>query len=107
MEIVGLGVQLIYSPEVEAEFETTIGQNLDRPLTTVALFISRLLKGLQDLSNATDFRFSWGRYYYLIEDVGEVSFYPVQDMETGEKAFMIESIDWRFETSRFFSEFSR
>ena len=63
-------------------------------MTLVALFISRLLKGLQNLSNAEDgFHVSWG------------FFRPVLDPETGEKAFLIDQIQWKFETSRFFSSF--
>ena len=106
MEIVGLGVQLVYSPFVEADIEYVIESNLKQPLSVLAMFISRLLKGLQNLSNASDFLFSWGNYYYTIEDIGNVSFLPIQDPKTEEKAFAIESIQWSFEESRFFSEFS-
>ena len=104
--ICGLGTALLYTPDVASEIETVINLNLEQPMTLVALFISRLLKGLQNLSNAEDgFHVSWGRCSYEIEDIGTVFFRPVLDPETGEKAFLIDQIQWKFETSRFFSSF--
>lgn len=102
----GVGVTLMYTPGVAAEIESIINLNLGQPMELVALFISRLLKGLQNLSNAVDgFHVSWGQTTYVIEDIGTVFFRPMVDGETGEKTFLIQQIRWEFESSRFFSGF--
>ena len=104
--ICGLGVSLLYTPNVPEEIENIINLNLSRSMDLLALFISRLLKGLQNLSNADEgFHVRWGQSSYAIEDIGTVFFRPILDSETGEKIFMIYKIQWMFETSRFFSGF--
>ena len=43
-------IVLRYSPEVVSEIDRIVDSNLDK-VPLVALFISRLLKGIQNLSN--------------------------------------------------------
>ena len=104
----GLGVRLVYTPNVINEIDRIIDLNLSISVDLVSLFISRLLKGLQNLSN-TDalFSFNSGSYSYVIEDIGIVIFRPVTDISTGEKAFVIMDIQWSFMTSRHFSKFTQ
>lgn len=103
----GLGVRLIYLPSVVSEIDRVIDLNLTVSVNLVSLFISRLLKGLQNLSNSDAlYSFNWGQYSYEIEDIGIVCFRPVMDATTGEKAFVVESIQWAFATSTLFSEFT-
>lgn len=79
------GVELIYSSEVTSEIERIISLNLSVPLDKVALFISRLLKGFQNLANSdNDFIPYWGDYLYEMEDIGMVVFQPIFDT-TSEK----------------------
>ena len=102
----GLSVPLVYMPSVADEIEAIINLNLAQPMELVALFISRLLKGLQNLSNAEDgFHMNWGQASFEIEDIGIVFFRPVADAETKERILLICQIQWSFETSRFFPSF--
>lgn len=99
------GIQLRYSPRVIAEIDSVIDHNLGN-LNLLALFISRLLKGLQNLTNddiVVDS--SWGNHAYEIDDIGMVSFKVIIDSSSGVKYIVIESIQWAFLTSRFFNEF--
>ena len=62
------GVILRYSPSFLAEIDRVIDMNLDK-IALVALFISRLLKGIQNLTNAEqEVQSSWGMHSYEIED---------------------------------------
>lgn len=88
-----------------AEIDSVIDHNLGN-LNLLALFISRLLKGLQDLTNddiVVDS--SWGNHTYAIDDIGVVSFKVIIDSSSGVKYIAVESIQWAFPTSRFFNEF--
>lgn len=99
------GTKLRYSPQVIAEIDSVIDYNLGN-LNLLALFISRLLKGFQDLTNddvVVDS--SWGNHSYEIEDIGVVSIRVIIDSSSGVKYVVIESIQWTFGTSRFFKEF--
>jgi hypothetical protein len=87
------------------EVEQIVDINVVKDISSVALIISRLIKGLQDLSNLSDVDMLWGRYSYGIDDIGTVHFRPLFDEETGEKVYAIEGIRWTFVTSRFFSGF--
>ena len=87
----GTDTELIYSAIVSYDIENTININLNQPLRLVALFISRLLKGLQNLTNCKD-------------DL--VFFLPVYDPNTGEYALYVNDIQWSFESSRFFGSFT-
>lgn len=87
----GTDTELIYSAIVSYDIENTININLNQPLRLVALFISRLLKGLQNLTNCKD---DW------------VFFLPVYDPNTGEYALYVNDIQWSFESSRFFGSFT-
>ena len=107
MPISHTGITLQYSTAFLENVESVINLNVDKDVSRVALFISRLLKGLQNLSKEdAEFSFSWGKYSYSIEDIGTVYFHPLFDEETGEKAYAIDDIQWTFGTSRFFSAFS-
>ena len=100
------GVLLKYAKSVVEEIDQVIDRNLDKP-TLVALFISRLLKGFQDLTNAEyEVRPNWGTYTYEIEDIAIVSFKMYCDASDGSIAIAIDSIQWTFATSRFFSDFA-
>ena len=99
------GVPLLYSASFMLEVEQVIDVNVVKDVSGVALFISRLIKGLQGLSNLSDVDMLWGKYSYSIEDIGIVHFRPLFDEETGEKVYAIEDIRWTFVTSRFFSGF--
>lgn len=91
-----------YAKSVVEEIDHVIDRNLDKP-TLVALFISRLLKGFQNLTNV---RPNWGTYTYEIEDIAIVSFKMYCDASDGSIAIAIDSIQWTFATSRFFSDFA-
>lgn len=100
------GVELIYSSEVTSEIERIISLNLSVPLDKVALFISRLLKGFQNLANSdNDFIPYWGDYLYEMEDIGMVVFQPIFDTTSESTAFYVKSIRWNFPNSRFFYMF--
>ena len=103
--IVNTGVTLILSASFFSEVDNVIDRNVDSNVKLVALFISRLIKGLQNLS-CSDFEvpFSWGNYSYEIEDIGIVNFTALMDDETGEKAFHVLSISWTFNSSNFFND---
>ena len=106
MPISNTGISLQYSTTFLEKVERVINLNVDKDVSRVALFISRILKGLQNLSKEdTDFNMSWGKYSYSIEDIGTILFRPLFDEETGEKAYAIDDIQWAFGTSRFFSGF--
>lgn len=104
--IVNTDVHLLLSATFLAEVESVVERNVDFNVSLVALFLSRLIKGLQNLS-CSDGEYSvlWGNYTYVIEDIGVVSFHPLMDPETGEKAFHVLAIQWTFSSSRFFSAF--
>ena len=100
------GVLLKYAKSVVEEIDQVIDRNLDKP-TLVALFISRLLKGFQNLTTAEyEVRPNWGTYTYEIEDIAIVSFKMYCDASDGYIAIAIDSIQWTFATSRFFSDFA-
>jgi len=104
--ICGLGIELVYSPEFINEVERIIDLNLNTSTELIGLFISRLIKGLQNLSNSdSEFRIKWGIYEYEIEDIGTVGFLPLFDPESGERVLHIQNIAWHFATSRFFGDF--
>lgn len=76
--------------------------NLSVPLDKVALFISRLLKGFQNLANSdNDFIPYWGDYLYEMEDIGMVVFQPIFDTTSESTAFYVKSIRWNFPTVGF------
>ena len=105
-KVCGTDTELIYSAKVSFEIENTINININQPLSLVALFISRLLKGLQNLTNCKDdWGVSWGYSTFVIDDIGTVFFLPVYDPETEESAIYINDIKWSFESSRFFGSF--
>ena len=104
--IVKTDVPLLMSASFLMEVETVVDRNVESNVSLVALFLSRLIKGLQNLSCSDgEYSVSWGNYAYSIEDIGIVGFCPLMDPETGEKAFHLISIQWTFSTSRFFSMF--
>lgn len=60
----GLGVRLIYLPSVVSEIDRVTDLNLSVSINQVSLFISRLLKGIQNLSNSdTLYSFNWGAVF--------------------------------------------
>lgn len=105
--ISNLAVPLLYSSSFLDEVERVIVKNVDDHVSSVALFISRLIKGLQDLSNSdVEVFMNWGICNYMIEDIGVVSFRALVDEETGERLYAIDDIKWMFATSSFFSMFN-
>lgn len=101
-----VSVPLIYSTSFIEEVERVIQENVDENVSGVALFISRLIKGLLNLSNSDgEYQKNWGEYSFEVEDIGVICFRALIDAEQGEKAYAIESIRWTFGTSRFFSGF--
>lgn len=98
-------VILRYSPSFLAEIDRVIDLNLDK-VALVALFISRLLKGIQNLTSADEeVTSAWGMHSYDIEDIGTVDFRLFMNPETAVTAIAIEQIRWRLSSSRFFSSF--
>lgn len=107
ISIVGLDVPLLFSPLFIEEVESVIDKNVSDRVSDVALFISRLVKGLQNLSKIEDGVYKyWGEYTYEIEDIGVVHFRPLFDSADGKCIFAIERMDWKFSTSRFFMAFN-
>ena len=105
--IVNVEYPLVLSASFIVEVENVINRNSDSNVSLVALFISRLIKGLQNLTCSDDeYSISWGNLSYEIEDIGVVDFTPLVDDESREKVLYISMIRWTFATSRFFSEFS-
>ena len=101
-----VSVPLIYSTPFIEEVERVIQENVDENVSGVALFISRLIKGLQNLSNSDgDYQKNWGEYLFEVEDIGVICFRALTDAETGEKTYAIDSIRWTFANSHFFSSF--
>ncbi len=104
--IVKAGIPLILSASFIAEVDNVINNNVDTNVPLIALFISRLIKGLQNLScSEGGYSSSWGNYSFEIEDIGIVRFAALIDDESGEKAFHVLSISWTFATSHFFHDF--
>lgn len=98
-------VLLRFAPGVVKEIDAVIDQNLKQP-SLVALFISRLLKGFQNLTNEDlPVDSVWGNHSYVIEDIGTVDFLVFKDSVTGQTAIAVEDIRWSFFNSRFFSSF--
>jgi len=105
--VCGTDTELVYSEKVSLDIENIINMNLNQPLSLVALFISRLLKGLQNLTNCKDdWGGSWGFKTFSIEDIGTVFFLPIYDPETGDYALYINDIQWAFKSSKFFEAFT-
>ncbi len=105
LNIVNTGIPLMFSASFISQLEEVVNRNVDSSVTQVALFISRIIKGLQALSRSEGtYNVSWGTYSYSIEDIGVVHFQPLMDMETGDRVYHILSIQWTFATSRFFAE---
>ena len=106
LPIVNTGVLLYISPYFLSQVDEVIANNSDNNTQLVALFLSRLIKGLQNLSNMdTPTDSSWGKHTYTIEDIGIVSFRPVIDREKQQPAIAIEQIEWTFVNSYFFNSF--
>ena len=98
-------IQIQYAPSVLVKVDSVIDKNLNNS-SQVALFISRLIKGFQNLTNEDlIINSSFGKYTYEIEDIGVVLFSYFFNPETGISAFVIDDIYWTFPTSRFFSSF--
>ena len=108
LRIVGLGFSLLYSESFVEKLELVIILNVDRAVGKVALFISRLIKGLQDFSHLDYMMIQkrWGDFSFEIKDIGVIKFTPIFDDETGQKALAIDDIIWSFSSSRFFSGFN-
>ena len=84
--IVNVEYPLVLSASFIVEVENVINRNSDSNVSLVALFISRLIKGLQNLTCSDDeYAISWGNLSYEIEDIGVVDFTPLVDDESGEK----------------------
>ena len=99
-------IVLRYSPEVVSEIDRIVDSNLDK-VPLVALFISRLLKGIQNLSNTDqEVNSSWGIHSYEIEDIGVLEFRLFLDINTNITTIAVEQIKWSFLRSRFFSDFN-
>ena len=102
--IANTSVPLLYSTSFFNEVEYIIEKNVLSQVQETALFISRLIKGLQNLSNSDlEVNCSWGECSFPIEDIGVVHFRALFDEESGERVYTIESIQWTFATSRFLS----
>lgn len=103
LRIVGLGFSLLYSESFVEKLELVIILNVDRAVGKVALFISRLIKGLQDFSHLDYMMIQkrWGDFSFEIKDIGVIKFTPIFDDETGQKALAIDDIIWSFSSSRF------
>ena len=98
-------IRLRVSPELVLEINRVIDLNLDK-VQLVALFISRLLKGLQDMTNAEeDVSSSWSVCTYEVEDIGIFAFRLFLDTNNGITTFAVDSVRWTFATSRYFSGF--
>lgn len=104
--ITNTSVTLLYSTSFLNDVEYVIEKNVLSQVQETALFISRLIKGLQNLSNSDlEVNCSWGECSFPIEDIGVVHFRALFDEESGERVYAIESLQWTFGTSRFFSSF--
>lgn len=105
--IIGLNVPLLFSPAFIQEVETVIDKNVDTNVQLVALFISRLLKGLQNLANSDEevLRIG-GEFSYEIEDIGIVLVSPLYDPDTSERSYAVESVKWTYASGKFFKGLS-
>lgn len=104
LNIVGLDVPLLFSPSFLREVEIVIDNNVNDNVQLTALFISRLLKGLQNLSNSDmEVLKSWDTFYFEIEEIGIVQVSPLFDSESNLRVYAIEAIQWVF-AKGFFSK---
>lgn len=102
LNIVGLDVPLLFSPSFLREIEIVIDNNVNDNVQLTALFISRLLKGLQNLSNSDlEVLKSWDTFSFEIEEIGIVQVSPLFDSEIKLRVFAIESVQWLFSKGMF------
>ena len=102
--IVHTGISLYLSPAFVQQVDEVIENNVYDNTQLVALFISRLIKGLQNLSNIDAVvDCFWGEHTYTIEDIGIISFCPLIDTLSQKPTFAIESISWTLSISSLFS----
>lgn len=107
LPIVNTGIKLFLSPVFLQQVESIVDKNADDNTDLVALFISRLIKGLQNLSKLdTPTQTSTGRHLFTIEDIGVISFIPISDSSSHMQYIAVEQIDWTFSTSFFFNVFT-
>ena len=105
--VVNTGYPLLLSRAFLQQVDDLIEKNVENHTRQVALFLSRLIKGLQNLSNLDPLVDSrWGENTYQIDDIGVVVFQPVRDSVSQQSAILVERINWQLSTSFFFSEFS-
>ena len=103
LDIVGLDVPLLFSPTFLNEVEDVVDRNVNDNVSLVALFISRLLKGLQNLSNSDMAVLrTWGKFSFEIEEIGIIHVMPLYDPETHERVYAVESVQWVFSTGNTF-----
>lgn len=105
--VVNTGYPLLLSRAFLQQVDDLIEKNVENHTRQIALFLSRLIKGLQNLSNLDPLVDSrWGENTYQIDDIGVVVFQPVRDSVSQQSAILVERIHWQLSTSFFFSEFS-
>ena len=102
-------VHLFYDASFVQEVDRVLDLNLSQPLDKLALLISSLRKGIQNLSNSEQRvrnEENWTTLSYSIENIGRILFHIIQDSETGEKYIQIIGIRWQLQEGYFFKNFS-
>ena len=68
--IVNTGIPLLLSTSFVSEVERILDANVKNNVALAALFLSRLIKGLQNLSHSDGtYSLTWGQYFYVVEDI--------------------------------------
>ena len=105
LNVVGIEVPLLFSPSFLSELEDVVDRNVENNVQLTALFISRMLKGLQNLSNSEqEVLRSWDAFSFEIEDIGVVTLSPLYDPDTNISVYAVESIQWKFASSGLFKD---
>ena len=107
LPIVNTGIKLFLSPLFLQQVDEIVDKNADEHTELVALFMSRLIKGLQNLSNIdTLTQTSMWQHVFTIEDIGIISFMPFFDSSSHTQYIAVEHIEWTLRTSYFFHVFN-
>lgn len=102
-------IHLFYDASFVQEIDRVLDLNLSQPLDKLALLISLLRKGIQNLSNSEQRvrnEENWNTLSYSIENIGSIFFHIIQDSDTGDTFLQIIGIRWKLKESYFFHDFS-